>query len=231
MGASTRPNGSGKRIPRRGLVEPAQPSAEPFRTLRVSLELRPDARRGNIVVFTSAEPGEGKSTMAANYALLASASDRRVLLIDADLRNPVQHEIFDLPRAPGLTETMMATVEPSAAASAVTGAPGLHVLTTGTPVPRAGDIIGSGAFGQILRRASDEYDTVVVDTPPVLAASDAPHVAAHPAADVAFVVDRKQRSRKVKRALAKLELANASVLGFVVNREGRLADYGYHGYR
>lgn len=214
---------------RRGLVEPSEPSAEPFRTLRVSLELRPDARRGNMIVFTSAEPGEGKSTIAANYALVSAVNDRRVLLIDIDLRNPTQHEIFGLPRAPGLTEVIMSRLDPQAMATLIPGVPGLSVLTAGTAVPRAGDITGSNTVSDMLTRASQEYDLVVIDTPPVLAAADAAHLAAHPAADVAFVIDRRQRQRKVKRGLAKLEIVGANVLGTIVNREGRLSDYGYYG--
>jgi capsular exopolysaccharide synthesis family protein len=214
---------------RRGLADPTESSAEPFRTLRVSLELRPDARRGNIVVFTSSEPGEGKSTIAANYAAVSAINDRRILLIDADLRNPTQHEIFGVPRTPGLTEMIVARREANALKpiTAALGMPGLDVITAGTVVPRAGDISGSSVVRDLLTWASREYDTVVIDTPPVLAAADAAHIAAHPSADVAFVVTSRQRSRRVSRALAKLALVNANVLGFVLNREGRLSTYGY----
>lgn len=212
---------------RRGLVEPTEPSAEPFRTLRVSLELRPDSRRGNVVVFTSADPGEGKSTIAANYALVSAVNDRRVLLIDADMRNPTLHEVFGLPRSPGLTEVIVSRLDLASMAQPVPWVKGLHVLTAGTPVPRAGDITGSSTVRELLSRASEDFDIVVIDTPPVLAAADAAHLAAHPAADVAFVVNGKQRTRRVNRAVAKLGLVQANVLGFVVNREGRLSDYGY----
>jgi capsular exopolysaccharide synthesis family protein len=211
----------------RGLVDPLEPSAEPFRTIRVALELLPGSRRGNLMLFTSADPGEGKSTIAANYALVGAVNDRRVLLLDADLRNPVQHEIWGIPRSPGLTEVVYSRLEFHALTQTIPGVPGLHVLTAGMPAPGAGDLTGSNVVRDLLAKASKEYDFVAIDTPPVLAAADATNMAAHPAVNVVFVVTKNEGARRVSRAVSKLELVGANVLGFVVNREGRLSDYGY----
>ena len=211
----------------RSLIEPTESSAEPFRTLRVALELVPHSRRGNIIVFTSADQGEGKSTVAANYALVSAVNERRVLLIDADLRNPSQHAIFNIPRSPGLSEVIFSRLDPYMTARQIEGVPGLHVLCAGRPIPRAGDITGSNVVRDLLTQVSGEYDVIVIDTPPTLAAADAAHIAAHPTADVAIVVTKDQGTRRVRRAVAKLELVGANVLGFVVNREGRLSEYGY----
>jgi capsular exopolysaccharide synthesis family protein len=211
----------------RGLVEPVEASAEPFRTLRVALELVPDSRRGNLMVFTSAGPSEGKSTIAANYALVSAVNDRRVLLIDADLRHPKLHEIFGISRSPGLTEVIYSRLEFHSLAQPIQGVPGLHVLTAGMPAPRAGDMTGSNAVRDLLQKASDEYDVVAIDTPPVLIGADATHIAAHPEANVVVVVSKKQGARRVDRALSKLHLVGANVLGFVVNWEGNLSEYGY----
>lgn len=211
----------------RGLVQPTEASAEPFRTLRVGLELVPDSRRGNLMLFTSADPGEGKSTVAANYALVSAVNDRRVLLLDADLRHPRLHEIFGIPRSPGLTELILSRLDLHALTQPIAGVPGLHVLTAGMPVPRVGDISGSEAVREILRQAREEYDVVAIDTAPVLLAADAAHLAADPAVNVVFVVTKKQGTRRVNRAIAKLDLVGANLLGFVVNREGHLSEYGY----
>jgi capsular exopolysaccharide synthesis family protein len=211
----------------RGLVEPTEPSAEPFRTIRVALELLPDSRRGNLMVFTSADAGEGKSTIAANYALVSAVNERRVLLIDADLRNPRQHEIFGVPRSPGLAEVIASRLELHALTQPVDGVPGLNILTAGMPIPRAGDITGSAAVRNLLTKAGAEYDVVAIDTPPVLAGADATHLAGHPEVNVVLVVTKKQGTRRVERALAKLQLVGANLVGFVLNREGRLSEYGY----
>ena len=211
----------------RGLVQPTEPSAEPFRTLRVGLELGPDSRRGNIMLFTSAGPGEGKSVIAANYALVSAVNDRRVLLVDADVRHPSLHDIFGIRRAPGLTDVIYSRLEFHALGQPIPGVPGLHVLTAGMPTPRAGDLAGSNELRELLTKASGEYDIVAIDSPPVLIGADAANIAAHPAVNVVFVVAKKQGTRRVNRSIAKLQLVGANVLGFVVNREGHLSDYGY----
>jgi capsular exopolysaccharide synthesis family protein len=179
------------------------------------------------MLFTSANPSEGKSTVAANYALVSAVNDRRVLLVDADLRHPSIHQIFGIPRSPGLTEVIYSKLEFGAQARPIAGIPGLHVLTAGMPAPRAGDVTGSNAVRDLLTRASAEYDIVAIDTPPVLVGADASHLAAHDSANVVFVVAKKQGTRRVNRAVAKLQLVGANVVGFVVNWEGHLSDYGY----
>ena len=92
----------------RGVIDVQSPSAEPFRMLRLAIDLRPRENRKMPIVFTSAGADEGKSTLAANYALVAAQNERRVLLIDADLRKPTLHRLFGKPCAPGLTEVVAA---------------------------------------------------------------------------------------------------------------------------
>jgi capsular exopolysaccharide synthesis family protein len=210
-----------------GLVDPTESSAEPFRTLRVALELVPDSRRGNLVLFTSAASGEGKSTVAANYALVSAVNDRRVLLVDADLRHPSQHNIFGVPRSPGLTEVLLSRLDVHTLMQPIEGVPGLSVMTAGMPAPRAGDMASSSALRDLLVKASAEFDIVAVDTPPMLAGTDAANIAAHADVNVVFVVNKDQRTRRVDQSLAKLQLVGANIVGFVVNREGRLSQYGY----
>jgi capsular exopolysaccharide synthesis family protein len=219
---------------RLGLVDVHAPSGEPFRTLRLALDLRPHEGKAATVILTSADPGEGKSTIAANFALVAAVDEKSVLLVDADLRKPTQHELFGVPRSPGVTDVIAGRAEFATATHRMTLSTSasqgrrFDLLTAGTALPNAGDVTSSAAMAELLRTLSRTYDIVVVDTPPVLAAADAASIAAHTNAEVVFVVSHKGRKRRVSRAVKKLELVGAKVIGFVVNREGRLSEYGYY---
>lgn len=214
---------------RAGLVDAASPSAEPFRSLRLALALRTDGQgaQTNIVVFTSAEPGEGKSTVAANYALVSSLSHANVLLVDADLRRPILHEFFGISRAPGLVELLAAGPDFKQFVQPIPVLGRLDVLPAGRPIPRSGDLAASSRMGEALRQASEQYSLVVLDSPPVLSAADAAGLASHAGVEVVLVVKRSGRRRTVAKALRKLELIEANVAGIVLNREGRLSSYGY----
>ena len=211
---------------RRYLVHPGEPSAEPFRSLRLAVELRPDARSGNTILFTSPRPGEGKSTIAANYALVA-AQQRHVLLVDADLRNPSLHQFFEVPRAPGLVEALGSGGDVSELVHTIPSSDRLALLTVGSEVRSAGDIAASSLMANLLEHVRRSYDLVVIDAPPVLVAADAAGLASHPGTDVVVVVNRSGKRRPLVRVLRKLELTGANVLGVVVNRDGRLAPYAY----
>ena len=160
--------------------------------LRLAIDLRPRTGGKLPIVFTSAGPSEGKSTVVANYALVAAQNVRRVLLIDADLRKPTLHRLFGVRLAGGLTEVIAAEMAFTEAIKSIQTTPGvLHLLTAGTLLPNAADVVGSTGMVSLLEAASREYDLVVVDSPPVLAASDAATIASHAGANVAFVAERE----------------------------------------
>jgi capsular exopolysaccharide synthesis family protein len=209
------------------LVDPGAPSAEPFRSLRLALELRPDQESGNIVAFTSADQGDGKSTVASNYALISAVSHRTVLLIDGDLRKPTLHEIFNVARSPGLTEAL---AEGGAVDNFVLPVPALGnlgLVPAGRPLPHSGDLSSSRRMGDLLAQASRQYGLVVLDSPPVLAGADAAGLASHKGVEMVLVANRSSRRRNVMKALRKLELIEANVAGIVLNRHGRLTTYAY----
>jgi len=210
---------------REALVDPGAPSAEPFRTLRLALQLRTQAEDTATILVTSAEPRTGKSTTAANYASLSAFGGARVLLVDADVRNPVQHEIFGISRSPGLVEYVAdrASLEKLVQRVSVQ----LHVLTAGQPVSRASDVTHSSRMGDLLGDASKNYDVVVIDTSPVLATADAEAIAAHAGVQVVFVLDHTTRRRNVAKSLRRLDLINARIAGLVLNRSGEPVVYGH----
>jgi capsular exopolysaccharide synthesis family protein len=212
---------------RSGLVDPGAPSSEAFRTLRLALHLRSETRSGNIVLVTSAEPGTGKTTVASNYALVSSLGHGRVLLIDGDLRKPSIHTIFDVPRLPGLVEALAVDTDPLRFVRNVSGVGHLDILTSGRQIPRSSDLAASSRMHDLLQEASDRYDLVVVDSPPVLTVADAEALASHDGVDVVLVVKKTTKRRSVRQAMRRLELIEANVTGLVVNGRGRAAAYSY----
>jgi Mrp family chromosome partitioning ATPase len=164
--------------------------------------------------------------VAANYALISAQSQDSVLLIDGDLRKPTLHEVFDVPRSPGLTEALAAGGPSDGFAHSIGVLGNLDFLPAGRPVPRSGDL-ASSRMGELLAQASDRYGLVVVDASPVLSAADTAGLASHGRIEFVLVVNRSSRRRVVNKALRQLELIEANVAGIVVNRHGRLTAYGY----
>ena len=131
---------------RRFLVEPDSLFAEPFRTLRVAIEPRLASTETRGLVFTSPRGGDGKSTVASNYAVVTAFVQRPVLLIDADMRRPRLHEMFDRPRAPGLVDALRERLDLSEVVHTFPALGGLHVMTAGSPLARPGDVAASAAM-------------------------------------------------------------------------------------
>jgi protein-tyrosine kinase len=207
----------------RFLVEPDSASAEPFRSLRLAIEARIGSRETKGLVFTSPHPRDGRSTTSANFALVAAHVQRPVLLVDADMRNPSLHTMFDMPRSPGLVDVLRDRLDPWEVTHTFPSLGGLHVMPAGSPLPRPGDVAASPAMGELLEQAYEECELVVLDSPPVLNAADASGLASHRKTDVVMIVDRSTKRRHVSSALRELAVTEANVLGLVVNREGALA--------
>ena len=206
----------------RFLVEPDSASAEPLRALRLAVEARLGSLETRGIVFTGPSPGDGCSTIAANYALVAAHIHRPVLLIDADMRRPKLHEVLGVPRAPGLVDVLRDRLDPWRVAHTFPSLGGLHVLTAGSSLPRPGDVAASPAMGDLLEKAYDDCETVVLDSPPVLVAADASGLASHPRTAVLMVMSRSRKRRHLVGALRKLAVTDANVVGLVINREGAL---------
>jgi capsular exopolysaccharide synthesis family protein len=146
--------------------------AETYRKLRTNLRfLR--ATRPRVIAVTSPSPDEGKSVTAANLALAIAQQGQDVLLIDGDLRRPVQHKIFSTNRGPGLSDALVGLIDPLEAVQPFTDAPNLSVLACGTEAPNPAELLGSDAFGRLLGTLAQRFDTIVVDTPPVNLVTDA----------------------------------------------------------
>jgi polysaccharide biosynthesis transport protein len=205
-------------VSRRFLVEPDSASAEPLRALRLAIEARTGSGGTKGLVFTSPRPGDGRSTIAANYALVAAHVQRPVLLIDADLRKPNLHTMFDLPLSPGLMDVLRDRLDPWQVTHALPALGGLHVMTAGSVLASPGDVAASPVMAELLETVYEECEAVALDSPPALTAADAASLASHRGTDVVMVVKRSGKRRHVVSALRRMAVTEANVVGLVINR-------------
>jgi succinoglycan biosynthesis transport protein ExoP len=202
--------------------------AEAYRKLRTNLRfVRADRPRA--IAVTSPSPEEGKSVTAANLALAIAQQGQSVLIVDADLRRPVQHEIFECERGPGLSDALVGLVQPMAAAQPYHAMPNLHVMACGTEAPNPAELLGSESFVRFLNQMLDKFDTVIIDTPPVNLVTDAA-VIGSVCDGVVLVAEAGRTDRSVlANAVNELRHARGSVLGIVLNRASSGARYGKYG--
>lgn len=145
------------------------PLVESYRTLRSNLQYRCNAENRKLLCVTSATTGEGVSEVAANLAISLSKNNDKVLLIDGNLRNPVQHVVFDV-KNQGLTNHIIMDEDLTIHRNIV---PHLDVLTAGEIVEHPSEVVDSSKLSTIWDYIRDEYDVVIIDTPPVLDVTDA----------------------------------------------------------
>jgi capsular exopolysaccharide synthesis family protein len=199
--------------------------AEAFRKLRTNLRfVRADRPRA--IAVTSASPEEGKSVTAANLALAIAQQGQTVLLVDADLRRPVQHEIFQIERAPGLSDALVGLVQPLATTRPYHSMPNVYVMACGTEAPNPAELLGSESFIRFLEQMLVKFDTVIVDTPPVNLVTDAA-VVGSVCDGVLLVAEAGSTDRAVlANAVNELRHARGTVLGIVLNRITSATGYG-----
>jgi succinoglycan biosynthesis transport protein ExoP len=205
-------------------------SQEDYRTLRTNVELLLE-EQPTVVLVTSANAGEGKSTLVANLAIALGQLDIATTVVDADLRNPRQHEIFNLSNDVGLSTAMMLPereVRPQP-----TSLKGVSVLTSGPIPPNAPEMLHI-RFRSILSDLRQRGGVVLIDSPPTLPVSDTPLIARHADAVLFVIVAGRTRRSAISSALEKLRFAQANVIGLALNfadRDGQSAgSYGYGGH-
>lgn len=209
--------------------QPRHPITEAYRSLRTSLQFSSIDDNLNTLLVTSATPGEGKTTTAANLAVVLAQSGRSVILVDADIRKPQQHKIFNMPKSPGLTDAMVATNSPLAFFLRETAIPNLRIMTSGKEAPNPAELLGSKRMKQLIEALSTEAEVLLFDAPPLLAVTDA-QILSSQVQGVLLVVNTEKTPRAVvARAAESLMRGNGRLLGAVLNRLARSAR-GYYYY-
>ena len=198
---------------------------EPYRMLFKTLEFRSDKELQKIVV-SSTISGEGKSVVASHLAAVSAMLSRKTLVIDADLRRPVQHTLFNLPPKPGITEIIEGRRQFTDAIQK-TDVDSLDILTCGEIQGRPSQLLESAEMKSILEEAGKEYDLVVIDTPPVSACADAATLGKY--SDGVVLVTRPSFTNKemLQRAVSELTRDRITILGVVVNGMSNLTEKYY----
>ena len=191
--------------------------SEAFRAIRTNVLFSTATPGARSVVVTSTGPGEGKSMVACNMAVGLAQAGQRVLLIDADMRKPKVHTIFDVAPEPGLSNLLVGNAKASESVRKMSVS-GLWVLPSGLIPPNPSELLGSQRLRDFIHSLGQHFDWVIIDSPPVMAVTDAALVAHH-ATGVLFVVGSEMTSRHAAaRALDQLENAQARFIGAVLNR-------------
>jgi capsular exopolysaccharide synthesis family protein len=191
--------------------------AEAIRGVRTNVLFSSAEEGVRLIVVTSAGPGEGKSLFSSNLAVSLAQAGQRVLHVDADMRRPRVHALFDVAQEPGLSNLLVGDCKPSEAIRK-TPVQNLCVLPAGLIPPNPAELLGSKRCEEFFATLGQNFDWVILDSPPVLAVADA-SILANTATGVVFVVGADQTSRQAARAaLDQLAAVQAHVIGAVLNR-------------
>lgn len=218
---------------RPGLVVSSKPNSvvsEQFRTIRTNIQFSMLDESLKSIVITSAGPGSGKSIISANLAATFASEDKRVLLVDADLRKPTVHKTFRVRNNDGLTTLLTkreAQIQELVYRSHIEG---LYILTSGIIPPNPAELLSSNRMNELMKMLEEEFDIVIYDMPPIIAVTDA-QIMASKADGTIFVLPKGQASKdEVFKAKELLDMVNANVLGAIFNRVEKSTDNYYYYY-
>ncbi|MGR5959097.1 CpsD/CapB family tyrosine-protein kinase [Bacillus cereus] len=209
--------------------QPKSPISEQYRNIRTNIEFAAVDTNLHSLMVTSANPSEGKTTTTANMAVVFAQQGKKVLLIDADMRKPAMHQMFQVDNIFGLTN-VLTNSERLEKCVQTTSVDSLHFLACGPIPPNPAELLGSKSMKELLGQAYSMYDLVIFDMPPILAVTDAQIMAN--VCDASILVVRSESTEKETAVKAKglLESAKGKLLGVVLNdREREEGLYYYYG--
>lgn len=210
-------------------LRPKSPIAEAYRALRTQIQYAKTEKPIRTILVTSPGPGEGKSTSVTNLAIALAQMGSRTLLIDADLRRPVLHNLFGVKRENGLTNYLVGKMALEDIVKS-TGVENLSLITTGVLPPNPSEILGASRMRELLRELEKRFDYVLIDSPPMIAVTDALVLA--PWVDGVIMVLRsgKTDQNAVSRAYELLRNVEGRLLGVLLNDVSSSYMYGSYYY-
>lgn len=205
------------------------PISEAYRAIRTNLQFAAAGdKKVKTIVFTSALPSEGKSTTDTNLAIVMGQDNKRVLLVDCDLRRPVMHRRFGLPNR-GLTNCFADDLK---LADVIQHDiyPNLDVVTSGPIPPNPAELLGSPKMQELLQGVEDDYDYILLDLPPILVVTDAAVVGSQADGVILVVGSGDISPDEARQAKALLEKGNVNILGVVLNKVPQRHQGSYYYY-
>jgi succinoglycan biosynthesis transport protein ExoP len=212
------------------VLNPLSPAAEAYRVLRTNIEFASLEEPLRTLLVTSTAPSEGKTVTAANLAVVFAQGGRQVILVDADLRKPGIHRIFDLPNEQGLTAMLRDEALALDAVAHGTEVSGLRVLTTGALPANPAELLGSHRMQAVLGQLMANADLVVLDSPPLQVVTDPAILSSYVDRTVLVIEAGRSRRRAVSTGQEVLARAGANVPGVVLNRVPSRSHASYGGY-
>ncbi|WP_029331695.1 CpsD/CapB family tyrosine-protein kinase [Exiguobacterium oxidotolerans] len=211
------------------VTQPKSPIAEQYRTIRTNIEFMAVDKEIQVMLITSATQSEGKSTTSSNLAVAYAQQGKKVLIIDTDMRRPTVHYTFKVANGLGLSSllTRQAELEKAVLPTKIDN---LSILTAGPIPPNPAELLSSRAMENLILELRENYDVIILDAPPLLQVADS-RITSKLTDGVVLVVGCTTSDRqRVLKAKEQLELAEAKILGVVLNRRELTDDSAYQYY-
>jgi capsular exopolysaccharide synthesis family protein len=210
--------------------QPSSPAAEAYRGLRTSLQFMGLERPIKLLQLTSPASFDGKTTTSSNLAWMIAEGGQRVILVDCDLRRPRIHQFFGTTASQGLTSLLLGQADPEDLLIPAAGQPSLRILPSGPTPPNPSELLSGTRIGETLNRLSSMADLIILDSPPVLAVSDAVALAGRVDGVLLVASAGKTTRREVTRSVEILNRVEAPLIGTVLNGASESETFAYYQY-
>lgn len=211
---------------------PRSPAAESYKTLRTNIQYAGFDRQIKSILLTSCEPSEGKSLTAANLAISIAQDGKKVLLVDCDLRKPMQRRVFNIMDMKGLTNVLAEDLDYKTVLNDV-DVENLAIMTSGPKPPNPSEILGSSKMQNFMDEITADYDVVILDTPPMLPVTDATVLSRIVDGVLLVVRHGKTTIEAAEIVRRQIEKVGANILGAVINDvpidDSNYSYYEYYG--
>ncbi len=198
--------------------EPHSMATECYKMFRTNLNYMNLDTKNQVLLFTSSFTEEGKTTSVVNTAVTYAQADKKVLVIECDLRKARIHELFDISQTPGLSNCLTDNLALVDVVNTLEEIPNLFVLTSGALPPNPAEILGSKKMADLIAKARTEYDVILIDAPPVLSVSDAMILSSLVDGVVLVVAAHITKKDELKKAKKALDHVGAKILGVLMTK-------------